>query len=142
MAVSDDLFWSKVQKTDTCWIYTGRKDKDGYGRLKRGAKMLQAHRYAWELTNGPICVRACVRPDHVRPGTQAQNMRDRDRDGTTARGSRNGRSKLTAEQVLELRARAGAGERVGDLARAFGITWNAAADIIRRKNWAHLGEAA
>lgn len=50
-------------------------------------KSLLAHRLAYALANGPIppeailrhiCdVPACVRPDHLVPGTHEENMRDR-----------------------------------------------------------------
>lgn len=76
------LFWLKVTKTDTCWLWTGRRDKNGYGKV--GAAL--SHRVFWELHNGHIpdglyvlhhCDNPpCIRPTHLFLGTQADNVRD------------------------------------------------------------------
>lgn len=74
-----DDFWSKVDKTDTCWLWTGALSPAGYGR-HRGL----AHRYAYQLTQpippglvlDHLCrQRACVRPDHLEAVTVAENVR-------------------------------------------------------------------
>jgi hypothetical protein len=74
----DQKFWAKVEKTDTCWMWTGPLSH-GYGRHNQ----FRAHRVAYELTNGPIpdgmeidheCrVRQCVNPEHLRLATRKQN---------------------------------------------------------------------
>src|SRR5690242_13637610 len=83
-------FWSRVTKTDTCWLWTGFITKDGYGRFRGndGRKTL-AHRYSWELHVGPIpdgrvlvlhtCDNPpCVNPSHLFLGDDAANCFDRD----------------------------------------------------------------
>jgi hypothetical protein len=80
-------FWPKVEKTETCWNWTAAKDRHGYGRFGRGSRedgAMFAHRYAWELENGPIpdgmdldhvCHQhECVRPSHLRPVDRKRNM--------------------------------------------------------------------
>lgn len=89
-----DRFWRFVQKTDGCWLWTGSKSKAGYGRLsggKRGATPLIASRVSWLLHFGPIpdgkmilhvCdTPACVRPNHLFPGTAEMNAKDMARKG-------------------------------------------------------------
>ena len=80
-------FWPKVEKTDTCWNWTAYKDSHGYGRFglgSRAAGVGMAHRFSWELENGPvpegldldhICHNhACVRPSHLRAVDRKRNM--------------------------------------------------------------------
>jgi hypothetical protein len=73
-------FWSKVDKTTGCWLWTGAANADGYGRSRltiNGERFALAHRVAYRLLVGPIpaemtldhlCrVRLCVKPDHLDP---------------------------------------------------------------------------
>lgn len=76
-------FWSKVDKTPTCWLFTGAL-AGGYGRFYLAGGLVPAHRYAYELLVGPIpeglqldhlCrVRNCVNPGHLEPVTQRENL--------------------------------------------------------------------
>lgn len=96
-------FWAKVQKTDTCWLWTGAIDRqDRYGHVSKPGGSGTAHRYAWEITHGPIpdglCVchtcdvRHCVNPAHLWLGTNRENILDAKAKGRLAypgRGSAN-----------------------------------------------------
>lgn len=80
-----DLFWGKVKKTPTCWLWTGATSEKGYGHFGAGGRSRLAHRVAYELIVGVIpegltidhlCrVRNCVNPDHLEPVTGAENTR-------------------------------------------------------------------
>lgn len=95
-------FWSKVEIKGSamCWIWQGQL-VNGYGRF-RGER---SHRYAYRLHKGEIAEglllrhlcgnKLCVNPDHLEPGTMADNAADGMRLGETLRGSRNGRSKIS-----------------------------------------------
>lgn len=79
----EERFWMKVEKTDTCWIWTGAKATNGYGRFKTPERVVQAHRFSYELVKGKIpeglvmdhrCrVRACVNPAHLEAVTIWEN---------------------------------------------------------------------
>lgn len=70
-----------------CIEWIGATNTVGYGRIKLpGPIYRQAHRVAYELAKGPIpegmnilheCDnRRCCNPDHLRTGTQAENVQD------------------------------------------------------------------
>lgn len=72
----EERFWARVQKTETCWLWTGSKNGNGYGFIsQRPLPRVSAHRFAYELFKGPIpdglepdhlCrVRHCVYPAHL-----------------------------------------------------------------------------
>lgn len=75
-----ELFWSKVDKTDTCWNWTRSVTKHGgYGQFFVRSKIkinYMAHRLAYTLLRGPIPAgmqldhmchnRRCVNPAHLR----------------------------------------------------------------------------
>jgi hypothetical protein len=81
-----ERFWVRVEKTDTCWLWTGRVETNGYGRLSVSSDVtpLWAHRYAYELHKGAIpeglqidhlCrVRHCVNPGHLEAVTLRENL--------------------------------------------------------------------
>jgi hypothetical protein len=60
----------------------------------------------------------------------------------TQRGERNGHSKLTEDQVRSIRAERCEGARVSALARKYGVSVPAIADIVKRRNWKHVEDVA
>lgn len=72
-----------VEKTDTCWIWRGKKDY-GYGRVGMDGTHHRAHRLIYESSKGPIADgmvldhlcrnRSCVNPDHLEQVTVKENV--------------------------------------------------------------------
>src|SRR6266487_598808 len=50
----EERFWSKVDRTGACWIWTGRRDAYGYGVFKVDRRNLGAHRWLYEQVVGLI----------------------------------------------------------------------------------------
>lgn len=81
----DERFWAKVEKTDTCWLWTGCLSGVGYGQIRIHTKCHLAHRYSFELHKHQIPAglvldhlcrnRRCVNPDHLEPVTRHENIR-------------------------------------------------------------------
>lgn len=79
-----DRFWSKVDKTSGCWLWTAATDTDGYGRFRFEGRLVAAHRHALVLDGQDITGRevdhyvchnhACVRPSHLRRVTRKENQ--------------------------------------------------------------------
>lgn len=145
-------FWSKVNKTDGCWLWTAALNAQGYGHFQIvGRGVVRANRFSWEITNGPIpagmyvCHRcdnpACVNPAHLFIGTQAENMADcaaKGRNGAP-RGEAHRSAKLTPAQVVEIRARyAAGGVSYAKLCREYGVCERNILDIVRRRIWKHV----
>ena len=76
--------------------------------------------------------------DNLSYGTAAENAMDRERDGNTARGSRNGYAKLTEATVREIRRRRAQGEKLRALASEYGISEPAVSAVSTGRNWGHL----
>lgn len=132
--------------TGSCWEFTARKNPDGYGYLKIGKQNKRCHReiYLMFHTNeNPFVVRhicnnpACINPAHLRGGTQKDNAEDRvnSNRGGYLKGSFNGRSKLTNDDVLFIRKSELSGAELG---RMFNITDVQALKIKKLKAWRHI----
>lgn len=82
-----DRFWAKVDKTETCWVWTGAKRDGGYGVFK-AERLVPAHRFSYQMATGSavpadmevdhICHNpSCVNPEHLRAVTPQQNQENK-----------------------------------------------------------------
>lgn len=79
-----ERFWPRVNKTETCWLWTGFTNDSGYGAFSSDGKAVRAHRWAYEDLFGPIpeglvldhlCrTPSCVNPSHLEPVTSDENL--------------------------------------------------------------------
>lgn len=149
-------FWSKVIKTDGCWLWTGAIDQ-GYGGIYRGFNNvpwrtgIRAHVASWILHFGPIpkglfichkCdVKTCCNPEHLFCGTQGDNNRDAYRKGrihhdpATLAGDRTPVAKLTWPQVHLIRRLWKARFPQRQLARMFFVGKTTIAHIVHNETW-------
>lgn len=88
MSEQVERFWSKVDKSGDCWLWTGAQTRGGYGNCRFNGKYMRAHRVSFILANPQaevsgldvdhLChVRNCVNPLHLRAITHKQNQEHR-----------------------------------------------------------------
>jgi len=129
-----------IKSDNGCHEWSGAKDKEGYGIFSYAGVSYRSAKVALELDGRPVpkglyachtCDNPpCVRRDHLYPGTPTQNMAD-----AMARGRLNPRTKLTPDQVIEIRCATGTHH---EIAAAFGVS-RASVSLIREgKTWRGL----
>lgn len=136
-----DRFWSKVNRTDTCWNWTGCMN-GGYGSVWAGnGNVILANRAAWILSNGAIpegmdvlhsCDNPrCVNPGHLFLGTHSENMTD-------MVSKKRQHRKFTEQQVISLRSDHSAGMSINQLRDKYSISRSNISAIINRITWNHI----
>lgn len=104
----------KYKKNNACWECTSHGcDSNGYPVATIKRKWDRIYRHYYKTYKGIIppehvvrhsCDnRKCINPDHLSIGTHADNVSDRVLRNRSAKGINNGRSKLSIEQVIEIR---------------------------------------
>lgn len=131
----EQRFWSKVDKSggkDSCWPWTGGTWRDGYGLFSINSHPKRAHRVAFELSGMTIPAgyqvchkcdnRGCCNPDHLFPGTNADNTADKVSKSRQAFGERIRKNPFSKIKVDALKRLSEAGWRPKTLAIFFGIS--------------------
>ena len=146
-----ERFWQRIEKTETgCWEYQGCRDKYNYANVALLKRRRQAHRYAYELVNGPIpkgqhvlhtCDNPpCVNPDHLWLGTHLENVQDMKAKG---RDNFSTKRKLSDDQIRAIRRehRSNATKRktnTKELAAKYRVTIGCIAAIVAGRTWSNV----
>jgi hypothetical protein len=145
--------WAKVspEPNSGCWLWLGAVGSNGYPLLSVGNRSTRAHRLIWELCFGPIpvgrlvCHRCdvpcCINPGHLFLGTPAENMADMYTKRRGPTGERNGRARLTADQVAEIRQLRDQFSPL-ELANRFAVSRSAVYLVLKNKSWRQLKAGA
>ena len=147
-------FWNLVDKSDSCWCWSGCKSKNGYGSFSvyvNGKSMtLKAHRFSYMLNVGIIppdmCVchrcdnRVCVRPDHLFIGTKLDNYIDMVQKGRVVRvrGEAINSAKLKDVDIQPIRDLVANGVSRKSVSIKFSVSPTTIERIIRGETWTHL----
>lgn len=153
-AFKAERFWSKVDVAgpDDCWEWQACRHSHGYGIFTIKHRGYKASRVAYALSNGPIAPGAlichkcdnapCVNPAHLYEGSASDNTRDMLTRGRRKipNGSNHPNSKLTDDQVREIRRRWASGELRNHLAKEFGISFPCMDLLVRRRTYKDVSE--
>lgn len=132
--------WLDVERgyTSACREWAGRRDDNGYGVIKYNNRVLRLHRVMYEMEYGEIpggmvvmhqCDNPpCARLDHLKTGTQDENIQDAVRKGRN-RAPRG----LKDNQVHDIRIRWRQGETQQALEEEYGLSGGTVSRIMTGK---------
>lgn len=131
-----------------CWLWTG-DPRSRYGTVWIEGEPFGVHRVSAALfndfpINSPYLIRhtcdtmRCFNPEHLVPGTTADNSRDMVERGRSLKGEASPHSKLTADDVRTIRLRREQGEVLKDLAADYGVTFGMIGHICQGRAWKHV----
>ncbi len=131
-----------------CWECSSHaSNSEGYPRIDRDGKQWRMSRYIYTTQHGEIpeglqirhtCDnRLCINPMHLLIGTNQDNMDDKVSRNRQARGETHGKSKLTEQEVLEIR-KIGYSKSKKELGRMYGVSYSVIHNIRRNKTWKHI----
>ncbi len=151
--IAEARFWSRVKVgcSNDCWRWHGTyRNKGAYGQMCVNGYYVGAHVVAFALACADVPAGMCVlhkcdnppccNPKHLFLGTMKENTQDCKIKGRLAdrSGSKNGHSKLSEDQVRQIRKSSFDGEIYEELAERFGVATVTIAKICQRKLWKNI----
>jgi hypothetical protein len=143
--LAERLAAKTVRSANGCLEWQGFINPAGYGEIGLGGRedgITGVHRAAWLVAVGEIPAgmfvchtcdnRRCVEPTHLFLGTLQDNVDDMVRKGRQAAGSRLPHTKLTSQQVAQIRAMRDAGSRQRDIAMLFDLSQSYVSELCAR----------
>lgn len=151
----EERFWAKVRRSEGCWEWTGARQPTGYGHFGVNGRTVGAHRFSFELANGPIPAGVyichscdnppCVNPAHLFIGSPTDNVGDMSAKGRArapgprrpSRGADRWSAKLSEADVIAIRASYAAGgisQRA--IAERYGVRQSSVSRALAGRRWA------
>lgn len=141
-----ERFLAKVpdQPETGCWLWTGSRDSDGYGRFVYRGDIVSAPRAGYALFVGDptgfqtrhTCDNPpCVRFTHLLLGDHNDNVQDMVERNRQCQGRRHHSARLDEIRVAELVELHLEGATMSALARSFGVSVQAVDAILSGRNW-------
>ena len=144
------LQFVEISESHDCWEWQGNCPGGRHGHFALGPKTVKAHRWIFELLNGPIqdglVIRhkcdnpKCVNPLHLEQGTLSDNTRDAVKRGRwpDRSGEKHPLAKVNEKIVRAIRRDAELGRPQSQIADCYGISRGQVQKIIHRINWDHI----
>lgn len=140
-----ELFHTKYEKTEGCWIWKGNVSNVGYARFgKKGLASRQAWMQAYGYHPGKlhVCHKCdnplCVNPEHLFLGTDADNVRDKVQKNRHPKGTSTYNAKLNEEKIILIRKYLRENKSSKEIAKEFGVNVNTIQDIKINRTWKHV----
>lgn len=148
-----ERFFKYVKKTKGCWIWTGTKNRLGYGQMttyNKGVRRgIASHRFSWEHHNSQIpkgslvlhkCDNPpCVNPAHLFLGSHQDNVDDKRNKGRMPIGEKCWNAILTEKKVRKIKllydGKYGCQVKLANL---FGVSRGVIQGVIYGHNWKHI----
>ena len=147
-----ERFWYNTmpEPNTGCWIWTGKLDTGGYGRI---SPLGRSHRASFILFKGPIingmhvlhsCDNTwCVNPDHLRLGSHHDNMRDKAIRGRAKAPIQYSEdiwsAKLNEKQAAQIKALYILfNVKQKDIAESYGVSVSTVSMIVNGKTWQRI----
>ena len=140
-AAAKERFERQINKTPTCWLWTGKGRAGPYGQMSYRNSMILVHRLAILFegidipSNMDVLHRCdtplCVNPDHLFLGDHRDNMQDKAKKGRAP-------SKLTAAQVVKISQELARGRSANSLSIEYGVVPHTIGDIRDGVTWTHI----
>lgn len=152
-AMRTKLYRRIVQTPSGCWEWTGSRTKAGYGDFQHDGVKYYAHRASWLVHHGPIPAgahvlhrcdnRSCWNPSHLFLGDNQANTDDKIAKGRMRHGHVYGEqhpnSRLTWEQVRDIRQRYASGQLRKNIAQVYGVDTKTIRLIVIGRTWKEPG---
>lgn len=147
--IMDRIQRHTVIDSSGCHLFMGHRNHDGYGRIGKGNSLVFVHREVFAQSNPNVEITGvimhicdtpnCVNPNHLRHGTQADNIADMVAKGrrVTVKGSKQHDAKLTETDIPVIRMRLHHGATYAVLARDYGVSETAIRNIDTGRTWKH-----
>lgn len=135
-----------IIKDDGCWecISHSISTSQRYPQIYRGIKT-RIHRYIYEITKGQIPIDMvvmhkcdnvlCINPDHLKLGSQVENLKDMIEKGRDAKGSKLPQSKVTEDDVRKIRKDK---RTLKEISNQYGISQSSVSMIKSKRTWRHV----
>ncbi|HKJ67173.1 MAG TPA: HNH endonuclease [bacterium] len=139
--------------SEKCWAWNGTKNNAGYPLFSLKGEMVSALRLLYRIyynrripktwiVSHTCRNNGCVNPNHIYITTRSERTKqayqNRELVPASQKGEKNPNSKLTEQDIIDIRQRKKEGATHMELAEEYQVTKTTISQIVNRKLWAHV----